>query len=270
MEYEEIIYKLEDGIATITLNRPERLNAFSPKMLTEWADAIERSRVDDDVKVVVVTGAGRAFCVGANVRGFVTGEDAALASADLPLAERRHTLRNGVHRVPRALATLDKPYVASVNGPATGAGMDMASMADMRIASDKARFGMTYVRMGLVPGDGGCYFLPRIVGLARACELIWTGRIIDADEALRIGYVTRVVAAEQLEAATRELALQLARGPAVAIQLAKRLIYRSQEVDMDHALELAESAMLIAQSTEDAKEGPRAFLEKREPMFKGR
>jgi len=186
------------------------------------------------------------------------------------LAQRRHFLRDSVHRVPRTAATLDKPYIAAINGAAVGAGMDMASMCDIRIAADSARFSMAYVRMGLIPGDGGCYFLPRIVGLAKALELIWTGDIIDAQEALRIGYVSQVVAADQLRQHTREFALRLARGPAVAIQAAKRLVYRSLQTGLSHALELAESAMLVCQTTEDAREGPRAFVEKREPQFKGR
>ena len=143
-------------------------------------------------------------------------------------------------------------------------------MCDIRIAAGTARFGMTYARMGLIPGDGGCYYLPRIVGVARALDLIWTGRLFDAEEALRIGFVSEVVSAEELIAHTREYALGLARGPAVAIQLAKRLVYRSIEVDVDQALEMAQGAMTIARSTEDAREGPRAFVEKREPEFKGR
>src|SRR3990172_3267091 len=147
--------------------------------------------------------------------------------------------------------------------------MDMASMCDMRFAAESARFGMTYVRVGLVPGDGGGYYLPRIVGLARALDLIWTGRIFAAQEALAIGYVSAVVPADQLLDYTREYALKLAKGPAVAIQQAKRLVYRSLELDVDAALDLAQQAMLICQSTEDAREGPRAFMEKREPQFKG-
>ena len=148
--------------------------------------------------------------------------------------------------------------------------MDMASMCDMRFAGDTARLGMTYVRMGLIPGDGGCYFLPRIVGMARALDLIWTGRLFDAQEALSMGYVSAVVPADELMAYTREYAARLVRGPAVAIQQAKRLAYRSQELSLDAALDLAQQAMFIAQSTEDSREGPRAFVEKREPQFKGR
>ncbi|MEE8346764.1 MAG: enoyl-CoA hydratase-related protein, partial [Dehalococcoidia bacterium] len=145
-----------------------------------------------------------------------------------------------------------------------------ASMCDIRIAADTARFGMTYVRMGLIPGDGGCYYLPRIVGVARALDLSWSGRLFDAEEALRIGYVNEVVPADELMAHTHEYALKLAKGPAVAIQLAKRLVYRSLDVGVDQALEMAQGAMTIAQSTEDAREGPSAFVEKRTPQFKGR
>jgi 2-(1,2-epoxy-1,2-dihydrophenyl)acetyl-CoA isomerase len=148
--------------------------------------------------------------------------------------------------------------------------MDMASMADIRFAADTARFGMAYVRMGIIPGDGGCYFLPRLVGIARALELIWTGDLFDARQALEWGYVSRVYPADELMKETRAFAARLAEGPAVAIQLAKRLLYRSLETDLDHALDLAQSAMAIAQSTEDAVEGPRAFVEKRKPVFKGR
>ncbi len=269
MDYEDLLLEKKDGIATITLNRPEALNAFTPLMLDKWVAAIEDAKHDKEVKVLVVTGAGRGFCAGMDVKA-ATSARAATPTQELSLAERRNHMREGVHRVPRALADLDKPYIGSINGPAAGAGMDMASMCDIRIASDRARFGMTYVRMGLSPGDGGCYFLPRIVGIAKACELIWTGRMIDAQEALQIGYISKVVPHDELSAATKELATQLAKGPSVAIQLAKRLIYRCLDLELNTALEATESAMLIAQSTEDAREGPKAWAQRREPVFKGR
>lgn len=267
MEFEQIIYEKKDGIATITLNRPERMNAFTPKMLDEWHAALHDAHLDDEVRVVIVTGAGRGFCTGADVRG---GPVDGLMDRNRSLAENRNFLRDSVQRIPRLAALMEKPYIAAVNGAAVGAGMDMASMCDMRFAAETARFGMTYVRMGLIPGDGGCYYLPRIVGIARALDLIWTGRVFDAREALAMGYVSAVVPDDELMAYTREYALKLARGPAVAIQQAKRLLYRSLELDADAALDLAQQAMLICRSTEDAVEGPRAFAEKREPQFKGR
>ena len=148
--------------------------------------------------------------------------------------------------------------------------MDMASMADIRIASDRAKFGMAYVRMGLIPGDGGAYWLPPIVGMPKALELMWTGRIFMADEALAMGYVSKVVPHDDLIAETMDFAGQIARMPAVSVQLIKRLAYRSAKVGAHEALEMAEHAMVIARSTEDSKEGPKAFMEKREPNFQGR
>ncbi len=267
MDFEQIIYDKSDGIATIALNRPERMNAFTPQMLDEWLAALQDAHVDADVRAVIVTGTGRGFCTGADVRG---GAAASLMDRSRSPAENRNFLRDSVQRIPRLVALMEKPYIAAVNGAAVGAGMDMASMCDIRFAADTARFGMTYVRMGLVPGDGGGYYLPRIVGLARALDLIWTGRLIDAQEALAMGYVSAVVPTEQLMDYTREYALKLAGGPAVAIQQSKRLVYRSLQLDADAALDLAQQAMFICQSTEDAREGPRAFVEKREPQFKGR
>ncbi len=269
MTYEQILYTKQDGVATITLNRPERMNAFTDVMIREWAEALEDARVDSDVRVVILTGNGRGFCAGADLRsGSGIGDGG--AGAPPTAASRRNWLRDGVHAVPRAVQLLDKPYIAAVNGAAVGAGMDMASMADIRIASDSAKFAMSYVKVGLVPGDGGCYFLPRIVGMAKALEMIWTGDFVDAEEALRIGYVTKVVPADDLLGAAHELAMRLAAGPAVAIQLAKRLAYRSTTASWNEAFELAGQAMAIAQSTEDAREGPRAFVEARAPKFTGR
>lgn len=267
VDYEHILYDVADGIATITLNRPERLNAFDNLMLSEWRDAIERSDADGDVRVIILTGAGRGFCSGMDVAHETAGEG--VLRTEESVAERRHSLRNSVHHIPRALVQLEKPYIAAVNGAAVGAGMDMASMADIRFASERARFGMGYVRMGLIPGDGGAYTLPRIVGTAKALELIWSGELLDAQEALRIGYVSEVCPPEELLDRTREFAQKIARGPATAIQLAKKLVYRSANLTFDEHLDFAQMAMTLAQSTEDAKEGPLAFTEKREPNFKG-
>jgi len=260
MKYKDIIYTVEDYIATITLNRPETLNAFTETMINEWVDAIEATKTDPKVRVLVVTGAGRGFCSGMDVRGAAGRGEAP------PLYARRNYMRLGVHKVPRALESFDKPYIASINGPAAGAGMDMASMADIRIMSDSARVGMTYVRMGLLPGDAGCYFLPRIVGIAKALELIWSGRMIDAEEALQIGYVSKVVPHDELSAATKEFCLQFTHAP-VATQFAKRLVWRGIDMYRNINLEMAEMAMLINSTTPDTKEGPRAWVEKREPKW---
>ena len=271
MDFETIIYEKRDGVATITLNRPERMNAFNDTMVSEWAAALEDARVDRDVRVVIVTGAGRGFCAGADLRaGSGVAEVAASTDTTVSAADRRNWLRDGVQAVPRAVALLDKPYIGAINGAAVGAGMDMASQCDIRIASEHARFGMSYARVGLVPGDGGCWYLPRIVGLPKALELIWTADVIDAQEALRIGYVSKVVPADRLMEETMALARRLADGPAVAIQLAKRLVYRGLDSTLLESLEQAAHAMAIVQSTEDAREGPRAFAENRPPRFSSR
>ncbi|MEX2226013.1 MAG: enoyl-CoA hydratase-related protein [Dehalococcoidia bacterium] len=269
MDFEQILYDKSDGIATITLNRPERMNAFTDVMLREWAHALEDARLDRDVYAVIVTGAGRGFCAGADLKAGSGVAETARADTPPTAASRRNWLRDGVHQVPRAVQLLDKPYIAAVNGSAVGAGMDMASMADLRIASDAAKFAMSYVKVGLIPGDGGCYFLPRIVGIAKALELIWTGDFIDAHEAQRIGYVSKVVPPDDLLTEARARAQRIVDGPAVAIQLAKRLVYRSLDASWQEAFEMASSAMAIAQTTEDAREGPRAFVEGRQPKFTG-
>lgn len=267
MAYESILYDVSDGVATITLNKPERMNAFDNEMLDEWHDAIVESDKNPDVKVVIITGAGRGFCSGMNVKEEAGGRG--VLRTEQTIATRRHSLRNSVHPIPRALIQLEKPYIAAVNGAAVGAGMDMASMADIRYASTTARFGMTYVRMGLIPGDGGCYTLPRLVGTARALEMIWTGELLDARRALEIGYVSAIFEPDELMPKVHEFAAKVASGPATAIQLSKKLVYRSQNISFDEHLDMAQMAMTIAQSTEDAREGPLAFVEKREPKFKG-
>ena len=265
MEYEAILYDVSERVATITLNRPERMNSFSAELLSEWEDALRRSSEDDGVRAVIVTGAGRAFCGGADLQA--SGEQDRVLMSDREAGERRNSLRYTVYRVPLAVQQLDKPYIAAVNGAATGAGMDMASMADVRIASDQARFAMSYVNVGLIPGDGGAWLLPRIIGMPKALELIWSGELFGAERALELGYVSKVVPHEQLMEETRAYALRLADGPPIAMQLAKRLVYRAMDQTFPEALEAAQAAMTIVQSTEDAVEGLRAFREKRKPHF---
>ena len=268
-DYTAVTYDVSEQIATITLNRPERMNSFSTELLSEWADAIRLATDDDDVRVVIVTGAGRAFCAGADLKAEAESDDKILM-AEKNAGERRNSLRYSVHRVAQALQYLDKPYIAALNGAAVGAGMDMASMADIRIASDTARFGMSYVNVGLIPGDGGAWLLPRLVGLQKALELIWSGDLFDAHAALEMGYVARVVPHDDLMKETLAYARQLAEGPPIAMQLAKRLVYRGLDQSFVEGLEQAQAAMAIVQSTTDSREGPAAFRERRKPLFEGK
>ena len=268
MSYEEILYDVEGHVATITLNCPERMNSFSDTLLTEWADAITKSAQDENVRAVIITGTGRAFCAGANLKARAE-EDKVLRTDSSPV-ERRNGLRFTVHQVARALHLLDKPYIAAVNGAAVGAGMDMCSMADIRIASDKARFSMSYVNVGLIPGDGGAWLLPRLVGLQKAAGTSLVGRAVRCGEkALEIGYLSKVVPHDDLMDETRAYAEKLAAGPPIAMQLTKRLVYRGLTSSFLEAMDAAQAAMTLAQTTEDAKEGPRAFVEKRPAPIPG-
>lgn len=264
MDFKDITYAKEEGVAYITLNRPHVLNALSPRMVNEWRAAIGEAKSDREVKVLVVTGAGHVFCSGGNPRELLA------TRSSIVEARKKSLTTELLLAMANDLSDMDKPYIAAVNGAAVGAGMDMASMCDIRIASEKARFSMAFARMGEIPTAGGCFSLPRIVGIANACELIWTAKMIDAREALRIGYVSKVVPPEELMAAAKELAARIARGPTVAIQLSKRLIYRCWELDQAAANTAMSTAEFIAHATDDAKEGPRAWVEKREPIFKGK
>jgi enoyl-CoA hydratase/carnithine racemase len=258
----DLLYEVKDRIATITLNRPDKLNAFTGPMIDAWAGALGEAQRDDAVNVVVVTGAGRAFCAGGDVGRMGQG-------APTPL-EHKNQLWENIHRVPRTLEAMDKPVIAMVNGLAVGAGMGMCLMCDVRVASDEARFSTGYVKVGLVPGDGDTYFLPRLVGAAKALELLWTADFIEAPEALRLGIVNRMVPAAQLQDATYALARQIADGPQIPIRMIKRLVYQSLRLDLRTHLDLVSSHMAVVRQTIDHAEGVAAFKEKRSPRFQGR
>jgi enoyl-CoA hydratase/carnithine racemase len=256
------LYEQHDGIGTITLNRPERLNAITFEVYHELTDFIAQLRNEKDVRVVVITGAGRAFCSGGDVGRMREGEPSAL--------DGKNGLWEGVHRVPKQLEQMDKPVIAMVNGLAVGAGMGMTVMCDLRIAAESARFSTGYVKVGLVPGDGDTYFLPRLVGAAKALELLWTADFIEAPEALRLGIVQRVVPDAQLKEATYALARQIADGPQIPIRMIKRLVYQSLRLDLRTHLDLVSSHMGLVRQTADHAEGVAAFKEKRTPKFQGR
>jgi len=268
--YVDMRYEVRDRVALITLDRPEKLNALSQAMTEGLARALDAAQKDEGVRVVVITGAGRGFCSGQDLSARTLAEGRGLPEGQAPaIADRRYNVRP-VQAVARAAAMLDKPYIAAVNGPAAGAGMDLASMADIRFAAREARFTTAFARNGIVSGDGGCYYLPRIVGMAKALELLWTSRLFDAEEALAMGYVSRVLESERLLDETMAFAGELAGCAPIAVQYIKQLAYASWGLDLDTSLRMAQYMQTIASATEDALEGPRAFRERRPPRFQGR
>ncbi|MBC7344314.1 MAG: enoyl-CoA hydratase/isomerase family protein [Clostridia bacterium] len=260
MTFSEINYNCTNGIATITLNRPESLNALSLSMAREIARAIEQVRADDDCKVVIITGAGRAFCAGGDIKAMQRG---------MTTVEGREYVME-VGRVILAMRDLEKPIIAAVNGYAMGAGFNLALAADLIIAAKEAKFGQLFVQVGLAIDAGGSYYLPRAVGLARAKELVFTGRIIDAGEAFSMGLINRVTEKESLEEEVVSLATGLARGPTQALGLSKILINSGLETGLEAALANEAFAQSICMQTADHREGVAAFLEKRAPRFSGK
>jgi enoyl-CoA hydratase/carnithine racemase len=264
MTYKCLLYEVKDGVATLTLNRPERLNALGDTLRDDLQDAITRASEDSEVRVMIVTGAGKGFCSGGDVKAMSERKE---SGSGRPLIEK---VAPGRDRTVLALRDAPKPVIAAVNGAAAGAGMNLALCCDMRLASTAAKFSQAFVRRGLHPDWGGTYFLPRVVGTAKACELIFTGEIVDAQEALRLGIVSAVHPPEELMPAAHALARKIADGPPIAIRLAKRAIYHNLDSDLRQALEFETFAQNICFDTEDAAEGIRAFVEKRPPAFRGR
>ena len=260
--YENLLVSIEDAIGTVVLNRPDKLNAFAGTMRQELAQCIRELAGDDTVRVLVVTGAGRAFCAGADI-GYMRQ---LLESGDV---ESFKALVEAGREVVTAIRSVEKPVIASLNGPAAGGGANLALAADLRIASERASIGQTFNRIGLHPDWGGTFFLPRLVGQSKALELIMTGDMVPADEALRIGLVNAVVPHDELEARTRELAENLSRKPPRAIALAKRAVYESEERSLSRMLDTELENQLSCFQTADAREGLLAFLEKRSPQFSG-
>lgn len=263
MAYNDIIVEQREAVATITFNRPERMNSMGGDLVVETIAALGRFQHDRDVRAVIMTGIGeRAFCAGADVQNLQRRSEQAT-----PMERRRYVQQ--AQQLTLAIREIEKPVIAAVNGVAAGGGCDIALACDIRIASEHARFGEVFARIGLFPGTGGTYFLPRLVGIAKALELIWTGDVIDAQEALQIGLVSRVVAANDLMTETWALARRLAVGPPLAISLAKTAVYKGLDLDVRAALEYAATAESITLTSQDHQEGILAFREKRSPYFKG-
>jgi 2-(1,2-epoxy-1,2-dihydrophenyl)acetyl-CoA isomerase len=260
--YEHILVSDSGGILTITLNRPDKLNAFIGHMRRDLAEALEHAGSDRAVRVVIITGAGRAFCAG----GDITFMAELMQRRD---DEEFSRILGAGRRVITAIREMTKPVIASINGPASGAGCNLAFACDLRIASSNASFSQSFAKVGLHPDWGGTYFLPRLVTPNKACEMFFLGEAIDAHEAARLGIVNQLVAPEELEAATLQLAERLRAAPPIALAAAKHAVYMSQAAELEEMLRYETEAQLRCFESEDGHEGVRAFLEKREPKFTG-
>jgi len=258
MAYENVSVSNESGIATITLDRPEKLNAFAGHMRRDLAEALEHAAVDQGVRVIVITGAGRGFCAGADVAYMAE----LMERQDVNEFER---LLGAGRRVLTTIRQMQKPVIASVNGPAYGAGFNLALCCDIRLASESASFSQSFVKVGLHPDWGGTYFLPRVVPTNLACEMFFLGDAISAERAFQLGIVNHVVPDRELAAATRKLAERLRDAPYKSIAAAKHAVYLSEESNLERMLQYETDAQLQCFQSEEARERVRAFLEKREP-----
>ena len=276
MAFETIILEKKDGIATLTLNRPDSLNAVSEQMANDLVAAMADVSDDDEVRVLVIRGAGRVFCAGGdfNYDKVRTGEVAVEDLKVWPEIEKQ-VKRGKIPPKPQrnvilGLQNLDKPTVAVIQGFAAGLGLDIALACDMRIGSPKAKFTIGYTTAGVAPDSGGTWLMPRIIGVPKTLELIFTGDTCNAEEAYRIGLLNRLVPVEQLEEETLKLAQKIASGSPIAFRLSKLMVYKGLGMDLDTALAFAMACVTIATGSEDYKEAIKSFSEKKLPVFKDR
>lgn len=265
MDFKTIILNKEEHISTIIMNRPDKMNALNTLMLQEMAAAIDGFARDDDVRVVVLTGAGRVFCSGADISE--GGKASGLSGTP---TEMYHNLRNSYQKIALGLQRLEKPTIAMVNGSAVGAGCDFAFACDMRVGSERSRFRNGFVKVGLIPGGGGTWLYTRLMGLGRGLEFLFTGDFLEADEARRIGVLNKLVPAGNLERDTMELARIIANNPPLAVQMSKMMAYKAFDTNLEAAMEQSAACQALALCSEDHREGVNAFIEKREAQFKGK
>ena len=263
MSEKTLIFDIQDNIATITMNKPERKNALDKEMIDLWGNALDECRENKDISAIILTGAGDAFCAG--------GDKANLGANNKidPLETKNH-FWDHFQRVAKKTAEIEKPIIAAVNGMATGAGMDMSLHCDIRFAAKSAFFRASYAAFGLVPGNGGTYFLPRIVGASKALELFWSTDIVKSDEALRIGLVNKVFDDEVLMKETVKWVKNVLDQAPIPVRVIKRLIYQNLNMDLLSSLDLISSHMAFARTSEDHAEAIKASEEKRKPVFKGK
>jgi len=264
--FAEIVYQKKGYIATLTLNRPKKLNAYSETMVHEILAALADARDDDEIRAVIITGTGRGFCSGGDI-----GRD-----FQYPARYRGHRMesmlemRENMHELVKFLQRFDKPTIAAVNGAAVAGGLTLALSCDFRIAAESARLGDTSLKFALIPDEGGAYLFPRFLGLEKALRMSLFSEVYPARQALGLGLVTEVVADDELMTRAREWAERLAAGPPIAIRITKRMMYKQLTMSLDNALEDAALGTMVANYTEDVKEGTAAFHEKRPPKFKGK
>jgi enoyl-CoA hydratase/carnithine racemase len=260
---ESIIYEQDQRVVTITLNRPDTRNALSGDLIDGLIDALEKANRDKNVGCVILTGAGKSFSSGGNLQEIknMTTKD------NMSQSQLEEWYRFGIQKIPLTMNAIDVPIVAAVNGHAIGAGNDLCTMCDIRIAGEDAKFSESFLRIGIIPGDGGSWFLPKIIGLSRAAEMILTCDVLDAKKALNWGLVSQVVKNEELIIQAKEIANKISSQPPEASRRAKRLLRMSQNVPLDKALEMAASQQSILQMMDDHREAIDALIEKRKPKY---
>ncbi|MDY6904134.1 MAG: crotonase/enoyl-CoA hydratase family protein [Thermodesulfobacteriota bacterium] len=267
MTYTDIKFDVTGGVAVMVLNQPDTRNVITGESTIRDIESVCKAVNDDmEIRVLIITGADPAFSAGGNVKDMAEKKGMFKGSP----AELMEGYRKNVQRIPLAVHSLEVPTIAAVNGPAIGAGCDLALMCDMRVASEKARFGETFLNIGIIPGDGGAWFLPRVVGIAKACELTFTGDIIDADTALEIGMVNHVVPHDQLMVKAQELAEKIAAKPPRALRMAKRLLHMGRTMTLPQLLEQSAACQALCHHTDDHAEALAAMFEKRKPNFSGK
>ncbi len=255
MDFPHIIYEKSNPLAFISMNRPETMNVFTDKMMDSICLALKNAKEDPDINAIILKGEGKAFSSGGNIKDMHEGR---LASWDM----KQH-LWDHVQRVALCLEDMDKPVIASIDGPAFGGGFDLTLACDLRIASERASFCATFVRIGLAPGNGGAWFLPRLIGQSKALEILLTGRVVEADEALKIGLVDRVVPTEMLEKETQAYAMEIACWPMESVRAIKRAVYNGFNSDLRGHLDYMSSQLALLTQTDEHREAVRKFIEKK-------